>query len=227
MDAKQQVGKAAAERVTNGMTVGLGTGSTAHHFIVEIARRQREEGLVVQCVSSSFSTSILARDLGLNLLPLEQVEALDIYADGADEVDPRKRLIKGRGAAMVREKILVAMSRQFLAIVDSSKIVPQLGVRFPVPVEVLPFAWRPVQKSLLAMGATQVPVRPATGKDGPIVTDQGNLVLDAYFPASLDVAGLDAPINALPGVVGHGLFCAYTQATTVLIATDHGVEERS
>jgi ribose 5-phosphate isomerase A len=224
MDAKKQVGIAAASKARSGMVVGLGTGSTAYHFVVEIARRMREEGLQVQCVSSSFSTSILARDLGIHLLPLEQVDHVDIYADGADEVDPEKRLIKGRGAAMVREKLLVAMTQHFLAIVDSGKKVARLGEKFPVPVEVLPFAWRPAQKALLALGATEAPLRPATGKDGPVVTDQGNVVLDARFPGGFDVAGCDAALNNIPGVVGHGLFTTFAAKTTVLVAGTTGLE---
>jgi len=226
MDPKLEVGLAAAAQVKSGMMVGLGTGSTAYHFIVEVARRHKEEGLDIQCVSSSFSSSILARDLGLPLVSLDQVDGVDIYADGADEVDPQKRLIKGRGAAMVREKLLVAMSSLFLTIVDAGKLVNRLGEKFPVPVEVLPFAWRPVQKALLALGATKADLRPATGKDGPVITDQGNLVLDAFFPSALAVAGMDEALNALPGLVDHGLFCAYTGKTRVLIATPKGVEVR-
>jgi ribose 5-phosphate isomerase A len=224
MDAKQQVGIAAANKVQTGMVVGLGTGSTAYHFVVEVARRIRDEGLKVQCVSSSFSTSILARDLGISLLPLEQVDRVDVYADGADEVDPLKRLIKGRGAAMVREKLLVHMTDSFLAIVDSGKKVARLGEKFPLPVEVLPFAWRPAQKALLALGATEAHLRPATGKDGPVVTDQGNVVLDARFAAGFDIAACDAAINSITGVVGHGLFAAFTAKTTVLVAGAAGVE---
>jgi ribose 5-phosphate isomerase A len=226
MDSKKQVGLAAAAYVHSGMMVGLGTGSTAYHFIVEVARRFREENLKIQCVSSSFSTSILARDLGLPLLPLELVDHVDIYADGADEVDPQKRLIKGRGAAMVREKLLVAMSQQFLCIVDSSKIVTRLGERFPLPIEVLPFSWRPVQKTLFALGAVTATLRPATGKDGPVVTDQGNIVLDTQFPEGYAIPDLDTSINHIPGVIGHGLFADYTARTTVLVATESGVEIR-
>lgn len=224
MDAKQKVGLAAAAYVQSGMVVGLGTGSTAYHFVVETARRMREEGLRVQCVSSSFSTSILARDLGLPLLPLEQVDHVDIYADGADEVDPQKHLIKGRGAAMVREKLLVMMADHFVVIVDSGKKVARLGEKFPVPVEVLPFAWRPVQKALLALGASEAPLRPATGKDGPVVTDQGNLVLDARFAAGFNALQIDTEINNLTGVVGHGLFTAFGSKSTVLVAGAQDVE---
>jgi ribose 5-phosphate isomerase A len=224
MDSKQLVGISAAKHVQSGMLVGLGTGSTAYHFIVEVARRMREENLKVQCVSSSFSTSILAKDLGLPLIALEQIDHVHIYADGADEVDPQKRLIKGRGAAMVREKLLVQMTDVFFAIVDSSKRVAKLGEKFPLPIEVLPFAWRSVKKSLLAMGATESELRAAGGKDGPIVTDQGNLVLDTRFAPSMDLASLDSALNQLPGVVGHGLFADFTAKTQVLIATSQGVE---
>lgn len=224
MDSKQLVGISAAKHVQSGMLVGLGTGSTAYHFVVEVARRMREENLKVQCVSSSFSTSILAKDLGMPLVALEQIDHVDIYADGADEVDPQKRLIKGRGAAMVREKLLVQMTDTFFAIVDGSKRVSKLGEKFPLPIEVLPFAWRTVKKSLFALGATESELRAAGGKDGPIVTDQGNLVLDTRFLPSIDMASLDQALNHIPGVVGHGLFADFTAKTQVLIATPQGVE---
>jgi ribose 5-phosphate isomerase A len=224
MDSKQLVGISAAKHVESGMLVGLGTGSTAYHFVVEVARRMREENLKVQCVSSSFSTSILAKDLGMPLVALEQIDHVDIYADGADEVDPQKRLIKGRGAAMVREKLLVQMTDTFFAIVDSSKRVTKLGEKFPLPIEVLPFAWRIVKKAVFALGATEAELRPAGGKDGPVVTDQGNLVLDVRFAPSIDIASLDQTLNHIPGVVGHGLFADFAAKTQVLIATPQGVE---
>ncbi len=224
MDFKQKVGISAAAQVRSGMLVGLGTGSTAYHFIVEVARRMREENLSVQCVSSSFSTSILAKDLGLPLIALEQIDKVDIYADGADEVDDAKCLIKGRGAAMVRERLLVDMTDKFIAIIDGSKRVSRLGSKFPLPIEVLPFAWRSVSRALSNLGVVSADLRPAAGKDGPVVTDQGNLVLDARFAPDCDIASLDTPLNAIPGVVGHGLFASFTAKTEVLIAAENGVE---
>jgi ribose 5-phosphate isomerase A len=163
--------------------------------------------------------------LGLTLATLEQVDALDLYADGADEVDPGKRLIKGRGAAMVREKHLVHLASRFIVLVDPSKMVDRLGTNFPVPVECLPFATGLVEKELRALGARSVDLRAAgTSKDGPVVTDQGNFVLDARFDPAGDVAGLDARINDIPGVVGHGLFTRYSDRVTVVVGRPEGVE---
>lgn len=226
MDAKERAGIWAASQVRDGMAVGLGTGSTAAFFIRELARRVREEGLKLRLVaSSSFSTILQATALGLPLATLEQVDALDLYADGADEVDPQRRLIKGRGAAMVREKHLAHLSARFLVLVDPSKPVPRLGTNFPVPVECLPFASGLVERELRALGAREVTVRPAgPGKDGPVVTDQGNFVLDARFDPAGDVAGLDDAIHAIPGVVGHGLFTRYAGRSTIVIGHPDRVE---
>lgn len=225
-DPKERAGIWAASQVEAGMAVGLGTGSTATYFVREVARRVREEGLKLRLIaSSSFSTLLQATELGLPLTTLEQVDALDLYADGADEFDPQKRLIKGRGAAMVREKHLVHLSARFLVLVDPSKRVERLGTNFPVPVECLPFATGLVRAELLKLGAQSVVVRPAgTSKDGPVVTDQGNFVLDARFDPSGDVAGLDDALNAIPGVTGHGLFTRYSDRITVAIGHADRVE---
>jgi len=226
VDAKERAGVWAASQVEDGMAVGLGTGSTAAYFVKEVARRVREEGLTLRLLaSSSYSTILQATALGLPLATLEQVDALDLYADGADEFDPQKRLIKGRGAAMVREKHLVHLSKRFLVLVDPSKRVERLGTNFPVPVECLPFASSLVQRDLLALGAREVVVRPAgSSKDGPVVSDQGNFVVDARFDAAGDVAGLDGAISAIPGVVGHGLFTRYSSRITVAVGHADRVE---
>jgi ribose 5-phosphate isomerase A len=226
MDAKERAGKWAASQVEDGMAVGLGTGSTAAYFIRETARRVREDGPKLRLLaSSSYSTILLATELGLPLATLEQVDALDLYADGADEFDPQKRLIKGRGAAMVREKHLIHLSSKFLVLVDPSKRVERLGTNFPVPVECLPFAAGLVRRELESLGALSVTVRPAgTSKDGPVVSDQGNFVLDARFDPAGDVAGLDDAINAIPGVVGHGLFTHYSDRITVAVGHADRVE---
>jgi ribose 5-phosphate isomerase A len=224
MDAKERAGNWAAAQVADGMVVGLGTGSTATWFIKAVARRVREENLKIALASSSFSTSLLAVELGLSLLPTEQVTRLDLYADGADEFDPLKRLIKGRGAAMVREKHLVHLADKFIVLVDPTKRVARLGTNFPVPVEVLPFASGLVEAELEKLGA-MVCLRPAgSSKDGPVVTDQGNFVLDARFDSAGDVAGLDAALNDIPGVVGHGLFTRYAGRTTVVVGHEDRTE---
>jgi ribose 5-phosphate isomerase A len=224
LDSKERAGLWAAAQVADGMAVGLGTGSTAAWFIQGVARRVREENLKITLASSSFSTSLLAAGLGLSLMPLEQVTHLDLYADGADEFDPEKRLIKGRGAAMVREKHLVHLADRFLVLVDPSKRVERLGANFPVPVEIFPFAVNLVTADLEKLGA-RVTLRAAgASKDGPVVTDQGNFVLDAHFDAEKDVAGLDSLLNDIPGVVGHGLFTRYAARTTVVVGHADRIE---
>ena len=224
MDGKERAGIWGAEQVTDGMTVGLGTGSSAAYFVRALAKRIREEGLRIRMASSSFSTALLAEELGLQLLPPEQVDRLDIYADGADEVDPQKRLLNGRGAAMVREKILAHSAGRFLVLIEPVKCVERLGVKFPVPVETLPFAHHVVRRELMALGSSSVTLRLATEKDGPIITDQGNFVLDARFPKSVNVAGLDQQLDSIPGVVGHGIFARFAMRITVAIGHAAGVE---
>lgn len=204
------------------MIVGLGTGSTATFFVKELGRRIREESLKIQGVPSSYACSLLARAEGIPLLSMDQVSRVDLYADGADEVDPGKGLIKGRGAAMLREKLLVEAADVFLVIVDESKLVTRLGARFPVPVEVLPQAVSLVESRLRGARA-QVTLRPAGGKDGPVVTDNGNLVLDAVFPADADWPVVDAWLDGLPGVAGHGLFLRWAAKSEVLVATATGM----
>jgi ribose 5-phosphate isomerase A len=218
LDAKQLVGMQAAGEIREGMVVGLGTGSTAYHFIREAGRRIREEGLRIQAVASSFSSSMLAREQGIPLLSMDQVDHVDLYADGADEVAPDKGLLKGRGAAMVGEKLLVQVCDRFLVIVDESKLVDHLGTRFPVPVEVLPCAWLISQAGITSLGGACT-LRQALRKDGPVITDHGNFVLDATFPANPDWPALDRALNDIPGVVGHGLFLRYGGKTQVLIGT--------
>lgn len=204
------------------MLVGLGTGSTANHFITELGRRIKAEGLEVRAVSSSFASTMLARDQGIPLLSMDQVSRIDLYVDGADEVDPDKGLLKGRGAAMVGEKLLAQACDRFVVIIDESKRVDRLGKRFPIPVESLPCAWLIVQAGIAALGGA-ASLRQGAGKDGPLVTDHGNFVLDATFARDSDWRALDASLDALPGVVGHGLFLRFAGKTQVLVGTPGGV----
>ncbi len=225
MDAKERAGIWAASQVENGMAVGLGTGSTADFFIRELARRVREEGLKPRTVASSSNASTdLAAGLGLPVIPLGAAADLDLYADGADEWDPAKRLLKGRGGAMVREKHLAHMSARFLVLVDPSKRVERLGSRFAIPVEVLPFAAELVRRELESLGAHEVVLRPALNGGVPWITDQENHILDARFDPTGDVAGLDGPLAAIPGVVGHGLFTRYAARSTIVVGHPDRVE---
>ena len=218
--AKQAVGIHAAQLVSNGMTVGLGTGSTTAFAIEELGRRTREEGLSIQGVPTSFAAERMARTLDIPLVTLDQVTHLDIALDGADEVDPHLNLIKGRGGAHTREKIVAALAREFVALVDASKLVDQLGSKKPVPVEVLPMAVSPVTRALEELGSHDVQIRMGKMKDGPVVTDQGFWIVDAHFNGIDHPQALKEALQAIPGVLDHGLFIDMTHR--VLIAEEDG-----
>lgn len=230
--AKRAAGEAAAALVSDGMRLGLGTGSTTALALEAIGRRVREEGLRVAGVATSFAAERLARQHGIPLLTLDDLglgaeadgPALDLALDGADEISPSLDLIKGRGAAHTREKVVAALAARFVVLADPTKEVDRLGTSMPVPVEVLPMAEPAVARSLRDLGAEPV-LRMGLKKDGPIVTDQGFWVLDARFPNGLaDPASVAAKIRALPGVLDHGLFLG--MATDVLIGTPEGEVRR-
>jgi ribose 5-phosphate isomerase A len=211
MNDKERVAQHAANRIQNGMIVGLGTGSTANCFIEALAHRHREEGLEVRTVASSVVSSIKARQHGLPMLALEQLTRLDVYVDGADEVAPDLTLLKGRGFDLVREKILARASASFWVLIDPGKWVERIGAKYPIPVEVIPFAWQLVRQSLEAIGG-KAELRQNATKDGLIVTSHGSLVLDAVFPEDLDSTTLNTLLNGIPGVVEHGIFSHLTSA---------------
>jgi ribose 5-phosphate isomerase A len=230
--AKRAAGEAAAALVEDGMRLGLGTGSTTAFAIEAVGRRVREEGLRVVGVPTSFAAERLARRYGVPVVGLDAlgldalapgVPALDLALDGADEVDPHLNLIKGRGAAHTREKVVAALAARFVVLVDPSKEVARLGTAMPVPVEVLPFAEPAVARALRGLGAEPV-LRMGKAKDGPVVTDQGFWVLDARFDPIEDPAALAAALDALPGVLGHGLFVGL--ATDVLVGEGEGMVRR-
>lgn len=222
MNDKQLVARHAAAQVQDGMLVGLGTGSTANCFIEELARRRAEDGLRVTAAASSVVSAIKAKALGLPLVALEHLDRLDLYVDGADEVAPDLTLLKGRGADLVREKILARAADRFLVLVDPSKLVDRIGARYPIPVEVMPFAWGLVKRRLEILGG-RGELRQNAGKDGLVVTSYGSLVLDMAFDPALSSQALDDALNATPGVVEHGIFRAL--ASAVLVAADGKVEE--
>ena len=222
MNDKQLVAAAAAAQVKDGMLVGLGTGSTANFFIEELARRQDEEGLRVTAVSSSTVSAIKAKSLGLPLVSIEHLERIDLYVDGADEVTPDLTLLKGRGYDLVREKLLARAADHFLVLIDPSKRVRRIGERYPIPVEVMPFAWGLVKHRLENLGGTGG-LRPNAAGDGLAVTSHGSLVLDMAFGTEWDSWALDEALNATPGVVEHGIF--QSLASAVLIALDGEVKE--
>lgn len=224
LNDKQRVALHAASLVQNDMVVGLGTGSTANYFIEELARKKREENLKVTTVSSSVVSAIMAQKLGLELIAIEQVGTLDLYVDGADEVTPDLTLLKGRGSDLVREKLLAKASDQMIVIVDNSKLVQRIGENYPIPIEVLPFAWKLVQKSLQDIGG-RGELRPNASGDGLVVTSHGSLVLDMSFEATISSLILNGLLDSTPGVVEHGIF--HQLASLVLVGTNNKVEELS
>lgn len=209
----------AVEEVRDGMLVGLGTGSTAAHAVKRLSNRIRQ-GLRITAVATSNATETLALRLAVPLIPFQQLSAVDLTIDGADEIDHRFQAIKGGGGALLREKVIAAASTRVIVIGDSSKLVPQLG-RFPLPVEVVPFATEFVRARLAELGA-RVTLRAIGGT--PFLTDQGNHILDAAMdeiPRPADIAGA---IAAIRGVVEHGLFL--DEIDTVMIGRGTTVEVR-
>ena len=200
---KRAAARAAADLVPSGTTIGFGTGSTFAFVLERLHERMRDERLVVRGVATSKATEDLARQLGIATLGLDEVERLDLAIDGADEVDPHKHLIKGGGGAHLRERLVAVIARELVVIVDDSKLVQQLGRAFLLPVEVVPFGLRHTKARVAATGC-EVQQRMKGGT--PFVTDNGNLVLDCRYPGIADPAGLQRTLDALPGVVDHGLF---------------------
>ena len=204
---KQAVAEAAVEQFRDGMIVGLGSGSTAALMIQGLGQRLASGKLKdIVGVTTSFQGEVLAAELGIPLLSLNAVDRIDLAIDGADEVDPSFQLIKGGGACHVQEKLVAARADRFIVVVDSTKLVDRLNLGFLLPVEVLPGAWRQVQQQLTGMdGAAEL--RMAQRKAGPVVTDQGNLVLDVRFNGGIaDPVALEREINNIPGVLENGLF---------------------
>lgn len=195
-EAKRLAGEKAIEFVEDGMIVGVGTGSTVAYFIDALAGiKDRIKG----AVSSSEQSTARLKQHGVEVLDLNHTGTLSLYVDGADECDPHKRLIKGGGAALTREKIIAEASRQFVCIIDPSKQVPVLG-KFPLPVEVIPMARSLVAREILAMTGGQ-PV----WRDG-VTTDNGNVVLDIHNLSITDPVAMERELNQIPGVVSVGLF---------------------
>ncbi len=203
---KQQVGKAAADRVKSGSIVGLGTGSTTAYAIQFIGERLQSGDLKeIKGVPTSFQASVLAKQYGIPLITLNEVDHMNVAIDGADEVDPNKNLIKGGGAAHTQEKLVDSLADQFIVVVDSSKMVDQLGSTFLLPVEILPMAITPVMKAIEQLGG-KPELRMGVKKAGPVVTDQGNLIIDVKYDAIDNPAELEKNLNNIPGVLENGLF---------------------
>ena len=204
---KQAVATAAVDQIKDGMVLGLGSGSTAALMIQGLgAKLAAGELKDIVGVTTSFQGEVLAAELGIPLRSLNAVDRIDLAIDGADEVDAAFQLIKGGGACHVQEKLVACRADRFVVVVDTTKLVDRLNLDFLLPVEVLPGAWRQVQAQLQAMGGN-ADLRMATRKAGPVVTDQGNLVLDVKFNGGIaDPVGLERDLNNLPGVLENGLF---------------------
>ena len=204
---KQAVAEAAVAQIRDGMVVGLGSGSTAALMIKGLCARLAAGQLHdIVGVTTSFQGEVLAAELGIPLCALNAIDRIDLAIDGADEVDPSFQLIKGGGACHVQEKLVADRAERFIVVVDSTKLVQCLNLDFLLPVEVLPGAWVQVQSRLKSMGGV-AELRMATRKAGPVVTDQGNLVLDVRFESGIsDPIALERDINNLPGVLENGLF---------------------
>ena len=197
--------------VRNGQVLGLGTGRAASAFVRALGQRVAG-GLDVRGVPTSEATVALARGLGIKLITPDDAETIDLAVDGADEVDPRGNLIKGYGGALVREKVVASLARRFLVLVGGEKLVPVLGSRRRLPIEVIPFAIGPCRRRLAALGYP-AEVRVADG--APAVSDNGNRLLDCRIGPIADPAALDAALRAIPGVVGTGLFVGMNPSVLV------------
>ena len=212
--AKRAVGEAIASEVKSGYRIGLGSGSTAACAIVALGQRIADEGLRVVGVATSSSAERLARKCGVPLRSLPDVDKLDLAFDGADEVDPAANLIKGRGAAHTREKVVASVADRFVVLVDESKLVDVLGSSMPIPVEILPIAENTVTNTLQRLGA-RTELRIGVRKDGPVVTDQGFWIVDAYFSSIDDPVTLNQQLTSIPGVLDHGLFVGMTDEVLI------------
>jgi ribose 5-phosphate isomerase A len=224
---KQAVATAAVAQIQDGMVLGLGSGSTAALMIQELgAKLQRGDLKNITGVATSFQGEVLAAELGIPLQSLNAVSRIDLAIDGADEVDPALQLIKGGGACHVQEKLVACRADRFVVVVDASKLVDTLNLGFLLPVEVLPGAWHQVKAQLGEMGG-DAQLRMAVRKAGPVVTDQGNLVLDVSFAGGiLDPVTLEKAINNLPGVLENGLFVNLTDQVLVGDISDGVVSVR-
>ena len=212
---KQEVGKAAAKRVKSNSIVGLGTGSTTAYAIESIGDRIKQGEISdIVGVPTSFQAEVLAKKYGIPLTTLDAIDRIDVAIDGADEVDPQKNLIKGGGAAHTREKVVDALANEFIVVVDSGKLTDKLGSTFLLPVEVIPMAMTPAINALTKLGG-KPELRMGIKKAGPVVTDQGNLVIDVKFDSIDNPAELEKTINNIPGVLENGLFVGVANVVLV------------
>ena len=213
---KKIVADAAIKEVKSDMILGLGSGSTAALMIKRLADEIGSGKLQnIRGVATSFQSEVLAMELDIPLIDLASVSQIDLAIDGADEVDPRFQLIKGGGACHVREKLVASKANRLLIVVDETKLVQNLNESFPLPVEVIPNAWKQVQEAISEMNGSSS-LRMATKKAGPVVTDQGNLILDVLFNDGIkNPKDIELSLNNIPGVLENGLFVDLTDKVLV------------
>jgi ribose 5-phosphate isomerase A len=218
-ELKRAAAERALEEVRDGMLLGLGTGSTSRYFIAGVASLVHG-GMRLSAVATSKASAAQARELGIVLVE-EAQSPLDLTVDGADEIDPGLNLIKGLGGALLREKVVASASRRMVVIATEEKLVPRLGTRGPLPVEVLPLLWERTAERLERLGLRPRlrPQRP--GAASPHLTDNGNLILDCGLDPVADLMLLAARLEAIPGVLGHGLFLGL--ASVAMVGTTSGV----
>ncbi|MCA6214561.1 MAG: ribose 5-phosphate isomerase [Thermococcaceae archaeon] len=222
-ELKKMVAKEALKYIDDDMIIGLGTGSTTAYFIQMLGKKLMTGELEdVYGIPTSYQSRLLALESGVPVVSLDEVDAIDLAVDGADEVDPHLNLIKGRGAALTMEKIIEYRAGTFIVLVDESKLVEYLGQKMPVPIEVIPAAWRAIKEELEVFNAT-AELRMGVKKDGPVITDNGNFILDAKFERIEDPLDMEIELNNIPGVVENGIFADI--ADIVLVGTKDGVKK--
>ncbi|KAA0788523.1 ribose-5-phosphate isomerase A [Bacillus wiedmannii] len=219
LNFKQLAGEYAANFVKDGMKVGLGTGSTVYWTIQKLGERVKE-GLSFQAVPTSKETELLAKQLNISLISLNDVQSLDLTIDGADEIDANLQLIKGGGGALLREKIVATSSKELIIIADESKLVTHLGT-FPLPVEIIPFSWKQTERKIQSLGC-QTTLRLKNNET--FFTDNNNMIIDCIFPHNItNPANLHTQLKMITGVVETGLFVNMT--SKAIIGTKNGIKE--
>ncbi|PFX61491.1 ribose 5-phosphate isomerase A [Bacillus wiedmannii] len=219
MNLKQLAGEYAANFVKDGMKVGLGTGSTVYWTIQKLGERVKE-GLSFQAVPTSKETEVLAKQLNISLISLNDVQSLDLTIDGADEIDANLQLIKGGGGALLREKIVATSSKELIIIADESKLVTHLGT-FPLPIEIIPFSWKQTERKIQSLGC-QTTLRLKNNET--FITDNNNMIIDCIFPHNItNPTNLHTQLKMITGVVETGLFVNMT--SKAIIGTKNGIKE--
>ena len=214
VEAKKDAGYRAANMVKDGDIVGLGTGSTVFFAMERLGERIKSEGIRILGVPTSNQTAMRAEEYGIPLTTLSLHPIIDIAIDGADQVSPAKELIKGRGAAHLREKVVASAAKKFVVVIDAAKEVKELNAA--VPIEILPFAYGSVVEKLKDLGGEPV-MRNGVKKDGPVISDNGNYVFDCAFGTIANAKSLESAINEIPGVLENGIFAKMAEKTEVIV----------